>query len=517
MKLVFAKEMHTLDQQASEQIGLPTMVLMENAGKAVAGAAADFLEDCFGKNIVIFTGKGNNGGDGFVAARWLVNQGARVKVFLVSPWQELVGDAAAQLRICRKCGIELLPLKDDRGSWDVAEVSCRQADLLIDGILGTGFKGVLNGDQQRACRLINSVAVPVLAIDIPSGVDADSGSADEDAVQAELTVTMALAKPGLFLYPGAELAGELIVADIGMPDTLLEQAEGKKFLLTPEIVRDLLPLRGGNCHKGEAGRVVVAAGSPGFTGAAALCANAAVKAGAGLVSLLTPLCSREVLAVKLTEVMVEGLIERMPGVLGGGAAGAVLDKAGRADVFAIGPGLGTSGSTAEVIREILQAMEVPVVIDADALTALQGYTGILNTMQAPKVLTPHPGELGRLLDLDPDDVDARRLELAAQYAVEWNAVLVLKGAPTVIGCPDGSVYVNTTGNSAMATGGCGDVLTGIIAGLAAQGVSLQEAALAGVYLHGAAGDLASGGSVGLAAGELSSYLPQARKTVEQGE
>ena len=517
MKLVFAKEMHTLDQQASEQIGLPTMVLMENAGKAVAGAAADFLEDCFGKNIVIFTGKGNNGGDGLVAARWLVNQGARVKVFLVSPWQELVGDAAAQLRICRKCGIELLPLKDDRGSWDVAEVSCRQADLLIDGILGTGFKGVLNGDQQRACRLINSVAVPVLAIDIPSGVDADSGLADEDAVQAELTVTMALAKPGLFLYPGAELAGELIVADIGMPDTLLEQAEGKKFLLTPEIVRDLLPLRGGNCHKGEAGRVVVAAGSPGFTGAAALCANAAVKAGAGLVSLLTPLCSREVLAVKLTEVMVEGLIERMPGVLGGGAAGAVLDKAGRADVFAIGPGLGTSGSTAEVIREILQAMEVPVVIDADALTALQGYTGILNTMQAPKVLTPHPGELGRLLDLDPDDVDARRLELAAQYAVEWNAVLVLKGAPTVIGCPDGSVYVNATGNSAMATGGCGDVLTGIIAGLAAQGVSLQEAALAGVYLHGAAGDLASGGSVGLAAGELGSYLPQARKMVEQGE
>lgn len=517
MKLVLAKEMHTLDQQASEQIGLPTMVLMENAGKAVAGAAADFLDDCFGKNIVIFTGKGNNGGDGFVAARWLANQGARVKVFLVSPWQELVGDAAAQLRICRKCGIELFALKDDRGSWDVAEVSCRQADLLIDGILGTGFKGVLNGAQQRACRLINSMAVPVLAIDIPSGVDADSGSADEDAVQAEITVTMALAKPGLFLYPGKELSGEIIVADIGMPDTLLEQAEGKKFLLTPEIVRNLLPLRGGNCHKGEAGRVVVAAGSPGFTGAAALCANAAVKAGAGLVSLLTPLYSREVLAVKLTEVMVEGLIERMPGVLGGGAAGAVLDKAGRADVLAIGPGLGTSGSTAEVIREILQAMEVPVVIDADALTALQGYTGILNTMQAPKVLTPHPGELGRLLDLEPDDVDARRLELAAQYAVEWNAVLVLKGAPTVIGCPDGSVYVNTTGNSAMSTGGCGDVLTGIIAGLAAQGVSLQEAALAGVYLHGAAGDLASDGVVGLAAGELGSYLPQARKIIEQGE
>ena len=494
MKLVFAKEMQTLDQQS-----------------------ADFLEDCFGKNIVIFTGKGNNGGDGLVVARWLVSQGARVKVFLVSPWQDLTGDAAAQLRICRKCGIELFALKDDRGSWDVAEVSCHKADLVIDAVLGTGFNGVLQGFQQRVCMLINSVAVPVVSVDVPSGVCADTGMADKNAVQADITVTMALAKPGLFLYPAAELTGEVVVADIGIPEILLEQMDSKKFLLTENIAADLLPQRNGNCHKGEAGRVVITAGSPGFTGAAALCAEAAVKAGAGLVNLLTPLCSREVLAVKLTEVMVEGLIERMPGALGGGAAGAVLDKAGRADALAIGPGLGTSGSTIEVIREILQAVEVPVIIDADALTALQGHTGILNTMRAPKVLTPHPGELGRLLDMEPAEVDARRLELAGKYAVEWDAVLVLKGAPTVIGCPDGSVYINTTGNSAMATGGSGDVLTGIIAGLTAQGISLQEAALAGVYLHGLAGDLASGGTIGLAAGEISGYLPQVRRIVEQGE
>ena len=197
--------------------------------------------------------------------------------------------------------------------------------------------------------------------------------------------------------------------------------------------------------------------------------------------------------------------------------GAVLDKAGRADVLAIGPGLGTSGSTVEVIREILQSVEVPVIIDADALTALQGHVGILNTMRAPKVLTPHPGELGRLLDLEAAEVDARRLELAGKYAAEWDAVLVLKGAPTVIGCPDGNVYINTTGNSAMATGGSGDVLTGIIAGLAAQGISVQEAALAGVYMHGLAGDLASKGIIGMAAGEISQYLPQARRIIEQGE
>lgn len=364
---------------------------------------------------------------------------------------------------------------------------------------------------------MNSIAVPVVSIDVPSGVSADTGSADKNAVQADITVTMALAKPGLFLYPAAELSGEIIVADIGMPKILLECIDSKKFLLTENIACDLLPQRNGNCHKGEAGRVVVTAGSPGFTGAAALCSEAAVKAGAGLVSLLTPLCSREVLAVKLTEIMVEGLIERMPGDLGGGAAGTVLDKAGRADVLAIGPGLGTSESTMEVIREILQSVEVPVIIDADALTALQGHVGILNTMGAPKVLTPHPGELGRLLDLGPAEVDARRLELAGKYAAEWDAVLVLKGAPTVIGCPDGNVYINTTGNSAMATGGSGDVLTGIIAGLAAQGISVQEAALAGVYMHGLAGDLASKGIIGMAAGEISQYLPQARRIIEQGE
>ncbi len=517
MKLVFAKEMRALDKAASEYIGLPTMVLMENAGKAVAEAAADFLEECFGKNIIIFTGKGNNGGDGFVAARWLSNNGAKVKIFLVSPWQDLVGDAAKQLRICKKCGIEIFALQDDRSSLDVAEVSCRHADLLIDAIFGTGFTGALTGLQQRACRLMNGTAVPVLAVDIPSGVNADTGMADTDAVQARLTVTLASAKPGLFLYPGTEAAGDITIADIGMPTMLLDHSESKKFLLTGEIVRDLLPLRSGDCHKGEAGRVVIAAGSPGFTGAAALCANAAVKAGAGLVRLLTPLCSREILAVKLTEVMVEGLIERMPGVLGGGAVGTVLAKVASSDVLAIGPGLGTAASTAEVIREILHSADKPVVIDADALTALQGHTDLLQLMQVPKILTPHPGELGRLLDIDPKEVDRDRVALAIKYAAEWNAVLVIKGATTVIGCPDGSVYLNITGNKAMATGGSGDVLTGIIAGLAAQGVSLQEAALTGVYLHGLAGELAAKGSIGLAAGEISACLPEARRMTEQDE
>ena len=240
-----------------------------------------------------------------------------------------------------------------------------------------------------------------------------------------------------------------------------------------------------------------------------------MKAGAGLVSLYTPLSSRDVLAIKLTEVMVHGLLERMPGILGGGAASDVASSAEAADVLAIGPGLGTSESTQEAVRTILQKITTPVVIDADALTALAGHTEILAAMQAQKVLTPHPGEMARLTGLEIAEIEADRINVAKKYAEQWQAIVVLKGAPTVIGCPNGTVYVNSTGNSSLATGGSGDVLTGIIAGLAAQEISLQEAAICGVYLHGLAAEL-TGIDIGLAAGELAALLPQVREQVLYG-
>lgn len=517
MKLVYAREMGALDKKAAEEFYLPAAVLMENAGRAVAEAAAELLDgDVYAKNVVIFAGKGNNGGDGLVAARWLSAGGARVKVFVASPAADFSGAAAVQLKICAKSGLAVNVLQEET-DWNIAEIAAAHADLLIDALLGTGFKGELGGSYKRACVLMNSVRANVLAVDVPSGAEADNGMADENAVQAAATVTMQMPKVGLYLYPAAELAGKLIVAPIGMPEALTEQAEGSKYLLDAGIVRDFLPLRSGNCHKGEAGRVVIAAGSPGYTGAAALCGNAAVKAGAGLVSLYTPLCSREVLAVKLTEVMVKGLIERMPGVLGGGAAAEVLDAASKADVLAIGPGLGTSEATGEVIMNILQGYEGTAVIDADALTALSRSVESLPQLKCTKILTPHPGEMARLCGLSAAEVDARRVELAQKYAAEWNCVLVLKGAPTVIGCPDGTVYVNTTGTSAMATGGCGDVLTGVIAGLCAQGIEAEAAAVCGVYLHGLAGELLADGCIGIAAGELAGFIPEARCMVENGE
>lgn len=515
MKLVTAKEMKALDVQAQNDYAMPGILLMDNAAQAVAEAVHEALTALEGERVVIFCGGGNNGGDGLGAARWLQSYGVSVRVFVVGAALDAVqGDAALELAMFTKAGgrVEALSTEDD---WVLAELAASKADVLVDALLGTGFHGELEGDVLRACELLNKSEKYILAVDIPTGVNADNGAVSENAVRADHTVTMALVKTGLLLYPGREYCGDIELADISMPVKLVEEYQSDKYRLTDEIVRELLPLRKANAHKGDAGRVVICAGSPGYTGAAALASDAAVKAGAGLVSLYTPLSSRDVLAIKLTEVMVHGLLERMPGILGGGAASDVASSAEAADVLVIGPGLGTSESTQEAVRTILQKITTPVVIDADALTALAGHTEILAAMQAQKVLTPHPGEMARLTGLEIAEIEADRINIAKKYAEQWQAIVVLKGAPTVIGCPNGTVYVNSTGNSSLATGGSGDVLTGIIAGLAAQEISLQEAAICGVYLHGLAAEL-TGIDIGLAAGELAALLPQAREQVLYG-
>lgn len=515
MKLVTAKEMKALDVQAQNDYAMPGILLMDNAAQAVAEAVHEALTALEGERVVIFCGGGNNGGDGLGAARWLQSYGVSVRAFVVGAALDAVqGDAAIELAMFTKAGgrVEALSTEDD---WVLAELAASKADVLVDALLGTGFHGELEGDVLRACELLNKSEKYILAVDVPTGVNADNGAVSENAVRADHTVTMALVKTGLLLYPGREYCGDIELADISMPVKLVEEYKSDKYRLTEEIVRELLPLRKANAHKGDAGRVVICAGSPGYTGAAALASDAAVKAGAGLVSLYTPLSSRDVLAIKLTEVMVHGLLERMPGILGGGAASDVASSAEAADVLAIGPGLGTSESTQEAVRTILQKITTPVVIDADALTALAGHTEILAAMQAQKVLTPHPGEMARLTGLEIAEIEADRINIAKKYAEQWQAIVVLKGAPTVIGCPNGTVYVNSTGNSSLATGGSGDVLTGIIAGLAAQEISLQEAAICGVYLHGLAAEL-TGIDIGLAAGELAALLPQAREQVLYG-
>ena len=524
MKLVTTQEMKEIDKLAMEKYGVSGLLLMDAAAKQVADAVVDELEKVYlEKNrgesaqnpckVVVLCGGGNNGGDGFGAARWLHSYGNVVKVFLIgSTCDKISGDAASELAMLKAAGVVVTELAKEE-DWFAVELAIERADIVVDAILGTGFSGELRPAARRACQLINQLAQRIVAVDVPTGVNSDNGATCEDAVKANVTVTMELPKVGLLLHPGKRLCGTVLVAGIGMPPKLLEEYPSHKYQITDAMVRSLLPIRAEDAHKGDAGRVVVCAGSPGFIGAAALTSSAAVKAGAGLVSLLTPLSSREVLAVKLTEVMVHGLLERMPGVLGSAAANDVLERANKADVLAIGPGLGISDSTQQTVRDILAKCEVPVVIDADAITALKEHTDILSKMTAPKVLTPHAGEMARLTGLAVEEINRDRISIAQKYAKEWQAVVVLKGAPTVVACPDGTVYVNSTGSKALATGGSGDVLTGIIAGLAAQGISLSEAAVCGVYLHGSAGSLACK-NVGLAAGEIACFLEEARNLVE---
>lgn len=507
MKVVTAEEMKQLDKLATEEYGVAGLLLMDQASKAVAEAVMEILPE-ENQKVVVFCGKGNNGGDGFGAARWLESFGVKTRVYLVgASLEEIAGDAVVELAMLKKAGVKIEVLTDD-DDFLLAELACAKSGVIVDALLGTGFKGELRDVYARSCRLINESERPVVAVDVPTGVDADNGSICKEAVKATITITMELPKVGLFLYPAVDYVGELYAANIGMPQKLVADCPSKKFLVDEAMVQSLLPLRAGNAHKGDAGKVLVFAGSPGFTGAAALCSNAAVRSGAGLVSLVTPLSSRDVLAVKLTEVMVHGLLERMPGVLGGGAASDVVGKAANADVLAIGPGLGTSDSTMEAVRTVLEQVQVPAVIDADALTALKDNLELLQKMEAPKVLTPHVGEMARLTGLSVEEIDQNRVELAAKYAAEWNAVVVLKGAPTVVGCPDGTVYINSSGCSAMATGGSGDVLTGMIAALAGQGISLSEAAVCAVYLHGKAGEAAAEKHTAFGAGQLVDFLPK---------
>ena len=523
MQILLAEEMRALDRAAEEEIGIPGLVLMENAGRAVADAAEKLLGACCHKKILIFAGKGNNGGDGSGAGRWLHNRGAEVTLVLACTAEELSGSAADELQYYIACGATVLEVTDADDNLRFAEIEnlALQADLFIDALLGTGFSGKMRPLFIRLCGCINRVkeknpACKVLAVDIPTGVNADTGEADASAVRADATVTMALPKLGLYLYPGAEHAGTVQVADIGMPSSLLKEAEGNRTLITKELVRTLLPDRPKNAHKGSAGRVAVVAGSYGYVGAAALSSFAAVKGGAGLVTLLTPENTREVLAIKLTEVMVKGLpcSETENRLMAEEALEVVSEALDKADVLAIGPGFGVSEETGSLIREILVTTAVPCVIDADAITALKDHTELLSHMLAEKVLTPHPGEMARITGIRISEIEKNRVEVARLYAEKWQAAIVLKGVPTVVALPDGTVYLNNTGTPAMATGGSGDVLTGLIAALIGQGLPVADAAVAGVYLHGIAGELAGKGSVGMAASELLTMIPEARNQVK---
>jgi NAD(P)H-hydrate epimerase len=532
MRVVTAAEMGEIDRRATEEYGIPGLVLMENAGLKVFDCVRRVLGGVDGKRVVVLAGKGNNGGDGLVAARHLLQNGARVKVLFNGDPAEAAGDAGVNLEIWKRLG-QRLHLLQDRNAVQLLQLALLPADLVVDALFGTGFRGEVRDRARKAIEAVNESGKPVVAVDIPSGVEADTGAVRGPAVQATHTVTFGLPKLGLVLEPGAGRTGELHVVDISLPRPLLEaEAEGGRYLLTPALVRGWLPPRGVEAHKGRFGHVLVAAGSRGMSGAAVLAARAAAYAGAGLVTLAVPRGIQAVAAGLQPELMTLGLPETGAGTLSRAAREQIEEFLPRVSVLALGPGLSAHPETVELVRELLPGVRVPCVLDADGLNAFAAGEGEAGRSHvgAPAgapvaesfppggfrekpdlVLTPHPGEMARLLGLKgAAEVQADRLGVTERTAAAWRCTVVLKGARTLVAEP-GRTYINPTGNPGMATGGTGDVLTGMIAGLLAQGLEPGLAAAAGTFLHGRAGDLAAAerGQASLLAGNLLEYLPAA--------
>lgn len=511
IKLVTGREMAEIDRRTIEERGIPGAELMERAGRGVVDAIAEKWEGLEDLQAVVVCGKGNNGGDGFVVGRLLHQGGVEVRLFIVERQDVVTGDAAHHMKLFEAVGGQVETLVEAE-ALDALHAALEDADLAIDALLGTGAHGPPRERVARVLECLNQSGVPIVSVDLPSGLDADTGAAIGVCADATLTVTFGLPKVGHMFFPGRDRCGILHLVDIDFPADIVAASPAATRLLTGERVSRLIPQRAGDAHKGSCGAVCVVAGSVGMTGAAALTADTALRAGAGRINLGIPASLNDILEVKLTEVMTRPLPEvRKHRCLALRALGDIIGLLERADCLALGPGLGRHPETAELVRRLVQAVELPLVLDADGLNALAASTDILRERTAPIVLTPHIGEFVELSGLDKGEILARPLEVARQFAQKHQVVLVLKGAPSVVALPDGQTLVNSTGNAGMATAGSGDVLTGLIAGLVAQGLAVDEAACLGVYLHGRAGDLACDqlGEWGMTAGDISRSVPQA--------
>jgi hydroxyethylthiazole kinase-like uncharacterized protein yjeF len=510
MKLATASEMRELDRQAIEGYGIPGVVLMENAGRGVVSEMIHAWGKVAGGRYVVFCGKGNNGGDGLVIARHLHNKGAKVSVRLFS--SRMKGDALTNLEIARKMGIEIKPVSRDLKS-ETALV--RHADAVIDAIFGTGLKSEIDKTYRAVIGMINAHAKRVVAVDIPSGVDSDMGGIMGAAIRADMTVTFGLPKRGLYLYPGAQMAGKVRVLDISIPAGAVSKAPIKAGLLTASDVSSLIKPRLPESHKGDYGHLLILAGSVGKTGAAVLAAKAASRAGAGLVTVGVPESLNDIFEEKLTEEMTVPLPETRGRSLSSKGMDRILELLKGKTALALGPGISTDPDTAMLVGNLLPKLRIPTLVDADGLNILAHDETPLTKAKAPIALTPHPGEMGRLLGILAREVQADRPGAATKLAGEFGVTVVLKGARTLIAYPDGDFFINPTGNPGMATGGTGDVLTGIIGSFMAQGLSVPDAARLGVYVHGRAGDEAATvkGEAGLIAGDIVDAIPEVLKSL----
>lgn len=510
MRVLTAAQMREADRRTVEDVGLPSIVLMENAGRQVVAAIERAFEDAPVLRFAVLCGRGQNGGDGFVVARCLHERGRDVTVYLVGREVDVRGDARINLRVLSHLSIEVVEVADAT-AWELHAPEVLGADIVVDAILGTGLAGPVTGLVASIVDDLNASGTPVVSVDLPSGLDASSASVTGPAIQATLTVALGAPKLPLVLPPAEEHAGTVYLADIGIPRAVIAGLGGERVeLITRERVRRHVSPRPAESQKGDYGRVLIVAGSQGRTGAAWLAAMGALRSGAGLVTVATPRSCQAILAALGAEYMTLGLEDTADGHIDFGAVDTVSDV--DADVIVMGPGLGRSPSTMAFVQAVVDQAGVPVILDADALSAWAGDLDRLRGREdAPLVITPHPGEMARLVGLPIEEVQQRRLELARDVASARHVHVVLKGYRTVVASPDGHIGLNTTGNPGMATGGTGDVLAGMIGAWCAQLLDAGAACHLAVHLHGLAGDLAAAdeGDVAMIAGDVVERLGDA--------
>ena len=489
MKILTAEQMKSVDRRTTDRFAIPSLALMENAAIAVVDAIFEHYPNC--ERASIFCGTGSNGGDGLAVARHLENRGVVPAVFIVGDRHKFAGDARTNLTICERLALPMYDISD-ANSLDAALVHASDADVVVDALFGTGLNRAPEGIYAEAIRSINELALPIVAVDVPSGANASSAEPFEPCVQAAVTVTFAAPKLCHVFEPAAMLSGEVIVADISIPDAAIQDENVTLSLTTPADVRPHIAPRLANTHKGTYGHVGIIAGSPGRSGAAVMCARGAIRTGAGLVSVMTDADTAKIVHAASAESMTFS---------GGDVAEFLKNKS----AALIGPGLPDNERAYNWVRTVVPAIELPLVIDASALNAFAGRASELNPNRRQRVITPHPGEMRRLLGNDVAD----RAETAREAARISQCIVVLKGHQTLIADPEGHVNVNPTGNPGMATGGMGDVLGGMVAAFLARGVDPFDAACAAVYIHGFAGDLLKEemGDTGLAAMDLAERIP----------
>lgn len=510
MKLAVNSEIKELDRMVNEVYGLPSIVLMENAGRSVAEETLSMSDSI--ESVIIIAGIGRKGGEGLVAARHLIQAGKKVRIFIVGNIKQITGDAFKNYQILMNLKVKIDVINDMQSTVRLEKI-LSSFDVVIDALIGTGLEQDLTGLYLTVVNSINATHTKVLSIDIPTGIRGDDGKVMGEAVNANKTVVLGVPKCGNYLFPGNDYNGELVVREIGMTDDMVESAKIRCELIDMDLIKNLIPRRERYSHKSTYGKVSVVAGSVGLTGAAILTCRAALRSGIGMLKLFVPESLNFIITNSVPEAITVPLSEARKGIIGLNHIDRIIEESEGSNVVAIGPGCGNTSEVAETVRRIIQNMDKPVVIDADGINALARNVNILKDKKASVVLTPHLGEMSRLTGLSTDEIRDDLIQKAITYAKEWDVVLVLKDTRTVVADPEGRAYVNINGNSGMATAGSGDVLTGIITGFIAQGLTTLDASLLGVFVHGMSGDYAAEktGEHGLLAGDIVKGLAHTMK------